>query len=583
MILLNKFENISKFILILYAYGELLKTDAYYLPYLLIFGCFCMLFHISINNGNKLTNSRDRLLTYLFSLVLTGMIVLSNYPIWTVGGIREIFVLTGLSIGVFCSVETILEAIVFYIYSTNKPQEEEISKKDTQFPKKCFWISFLLIVFIDTIVLFLCKYPGNLTADSINQINMIKNGVYTNHHPFAHTMVIKACITFGEVIFNDINQAVCVYAVFQILFMAYSFSFSAKTVAEATNSKAVPIIILIFNAIMPYNIAYSITMWKDVMFGGFTLLLVVFLYRCLAGIGSNRLNLMGLFISGLGVCLFRSNGLFAYLGTTIIFAILFGRQKDKHKILIIMGITIVCTLFFNKVCLNAISVEPGDTVEKLSIPLQQVAKDIIDNDDWNSEQLELIEKVVDLDAVKRDYLPYISDPVKAIVRQSGNKQYFDENPRAFISLYLNRLVKHPATYVQAWVEQTKGYWNSGYGYWRWLDMVDANMHGIERTVKSEQLNGWVERYFDIYTKSKILQLFVSIGLFTWINMATLFAALIMRDKIKLLLSIPTLMVVISLVIATPVFSEFRYDYAMFCAMPVVVALTVTGVRTKIYG
>lgn len=54
-----------------------------------------------------------------------------------------------------------------------------------------FLIPFLTLSILYIILLFACKYPGNLTPDSISQISQLMTGNYSNHHPFYHTMIIK--------------------------------------------------------------------------------------------------------------------------------------------------------------------------------------------------------------------------------------------------------------------------------------------------------------------------------------------------------------------------------------------------------
>jgi uncharacterized membrane protein len=46
-------------------------------------------------------------------------------------------------------------------------------------------------------------------------------------------------------------------------------------------------------------------------------------------------------------------------------------------------------------------------------------------------------------------------------------------------------------------------------------------------------------------------------------------AIIRNDKVLALIAVPSLMVIATLLVATPVFSEFRYAYSVFCTMPVI--------------
>ena len=133
-------------------------------------------------------------------------------------------------------------------------------------------------------------------------------------------------------------------------------------------------------------------------------------------------------------------------------------------------------------------------------------------------------------------------------------------------------MKHPSSYVKAWIDQTKGYWNAGYPYWYWADGVEKNNLGIVRTVHSKKMNSIVDRYLSLYENNRILRVFLSIGFFDWLVLIALCIGLVRRDKIGIMLTVPVLMNVVSLLIATPVFSEMRYNYGVFCALPFIMTL-----------
>ena len=80
--------------------------------------------------------------------------------------------------------------------------------------RKTFILSALCIAVVDCAVLFLADYPGILTEDSISQIEQLLSGVYSNHHPYYHTQLIRLCISAGLRLFGTMNAAVAVYSVF---------------------------------------------------------------------------------------------------------------------------------------------------------------------------------------------------------------------------------------------------------------------------------------------------------------------------------------------------------------------------------
>ena len=147
-----------------------------------------------------------------------------------------------------------------------------------------------------------------------------------------------------------------------------------------------------------------------------------------------------------------------------------------------------------------------------------------------------------------------------------------EHKGDFIKLYLQLGMKYPSEYVEAWIDQTKGYWNGGYTYWRWLNGVNKNTLGIHQTIRSQFANAAITMYLDSWEGSCFLQLFLSIGLHVWGIVILAYRALVRKSKETLFITIPFLAVILTLLISTPVYSEFRYAYAVFCGFPFVLAV-----------
>ena len=136
---------------------------------------------------------------------------------------------------------------------------------------------------------------------------------------------------------------------------------------------------LLFYACVPYNGNFAVTMWKDVLFSGFLLLFGLFVYQLLHLYSSGeRLKkkpglLILLLLSGLLVCLFRSNGLYLFL-LTLPFLVLGLRREWK---LLLPGLLL--TLRRSPCASRGPSTTPSGWQkpafsESLSIPAQQIAR-----------------------------------------------------------------------------------------------------------------------------------------------------------------------------------------------------------------
>lgn len=548
-------------------FARLLYSDAYYFPYLVTvivaFLCFCLNFLQSSNSDTPHVATATKWIICIFAFIFACMVAFSNYKLWWfAGGILLGFI--GIFFGCFFAFWNIFSWI------TKKSKKIIWKPTGTFSPLKVFFVSFFTMVSINLTILLLCKYPGNMTFDSIMQMRQVLMGNYSNHHPFYHTILIKIFVSIGLRLFNNINAAVALYSSFSVLFMAATFSFSIATVAELHAPNWVVIILSLFFALMPYHIMYSFTMWKDVFFGAFVLLFVVFFFRCNEKMSLVPLNFLGLTLSGIGICLFRSNGYFAFVFTTIIFLFL-GKLRNKRILFTMAGVLIFSFVLKHPV-LNALNVVQPDIAETLSVPEQQIARDVVDHGDLTNEERELLSEVIDIDRIPQAYNPGIADPIKELVRAKGNQDYIRSHAPAFVQLYFSRLFEHPFTYLKAWIDQTKGYWNAGYPFWHWSNDVEKNNFGIYRTTQTEWLDCLVNKYLSVFENQPPFIIFLCIGFFNWLALVALFVSIIRKDKVGAMLTVPNIMIVISLLVATPVFSEFRYDYAIFCALPILLVL-----------
>ncbi|MBO4904972.1 MAG: hypothetical protein J5367_07085 [Lachnospiraceae bacterium] len=556
----------------------LLDSDSMFAPYLLVslFAIFC-LFKNQISDIDK--KSRAHRIIMIVSFIAAIFITLANHGIWlhpVMPDIRSalfvricklLYIIIILS-GVYVSVYNIL------VFIRHDPQKMmfKSSSPDGRRPILFFLIPFVGISVLYLTIYFCCYYPGLLSLDSIDQVDQIFTGVYSNHQPFYHTLLISLFIRTGLAVSGNINAAVCAYAIFQVVFMAAVFSFVIYNMALLRLPTSAAVITGIWYALMPFHIMFSFTVWKDVLFGAFVTCLITFFIRLMTDIGNRSLNYIGFAISGPFICLLRSNGLFAYLFVFLAMILLSRKQK---KILYIMLTTILVCLFLKHGLLKICGVTAPDTVESLSIPLQQISRVIVEDGYIEEADRELFSQIIDIDSVKDEYDPEISDPIKNMIRDFGNQEYLSQNIGAFGAAYLKTFVHNPMTYVIAWTDSTRGYWNSGYDYWIWYWDVESNGFGITRSVASPRVLQIMDEYLWLYYNNTIFRVFTAIGLHVWILLMLLSVNIFTGNRTGIIAAIPILAILLSLLISSPVFSEFRYMYALFCSLPIITAITLS--------
>lgn len=413
---------------------------------------------------------------------------------------------------------------------------------------------------------FLYQYPGIMTPDSINQFEQVLGEIpYSNHHPLAHTMVIKLFYHFGLLFTDNRVIAISFYTFFQMCFMAFSVSYLINTLKAFRFRPLVLFIITLFYALVPYHAVFSVTIWKDIMFAGSVLLFTCSLLRFLHGMQLKTILMF--IISGIMICLFRSNGWYGFLLCTP-FLLYYYRKKAKY-IFPSMAFILLTVIVTKYPVMNHVHVIQPDLIESLSIPTQQIAAVICNDRELTQEQLSLIGNVVDLTYIKDLYNPTFADNMKELVR-AGNQPYLATHKKEFLKLWIELGLAYPGDYLKAYIDQTYGYWYPDSFYLvAEAEGVSGTELGVSHTplirgplvVKGKEISIKMGSMLPIYS------LLWSMGVIFWILIFCIGNALVRKEKAKLIYYLPSLALYLTVMIATPVATEFRYVYFMVFSLP----------------
>ncbi|MCR4650967.1 MAG: DUF6020 family protein [Lachnospiraceae bacterium] len=375
------------------------------------------------------------------------------------------------------------------------------------------------------------------------------------------------------------NVAIAAFVLFQIGMMALAFSYMMISLHKGGMRDAVLISFIVLRAIMPYHIGMSCAVEKDTMWAVFVSIFATALYRRINHLDkSDKLSTLIYGIGVMGTSLYRSNGTFVVaILLLVMFLWLLGKRKDR-----VLGATVKATFVFlllsllmNRAYLSYKNIPQPDTVESLSIPLQQIGRVLFDKRELNEQEEEFLELIVSTDAIREVYNSSSSDNIKNLIRREGNQEYLSDHMGDFIKLWMHLGLRYPYNYLKAWVDETRGYWApSGY-YSIWdigiSERVDLIQYGIYNTTKNQSAMRLWEKWNELIALNKIpfFEIILSCGIRFW---SLLFMALWMfrnNDKNALLAVIPAL-IVFSLWIATPTSNMFRYVYAVYAMFPVAV-------------
>lgn len=452
----------------------------------------------------------------------------------------------------------------------HKPEERTFFMKLKFF----FFCVYVMLVFWSPH--FLQVYPGNMTTDSHDQLlQFVGHDPLSNHHPIAHTMMIKLFYDIGMALFDDQTKAIATYSICQAFLLASAFAYLLTTMFQFQVKRGVILTVLAYYALVPFHGSYSVTMWKDVPFGGIVIVLSVTIWRLFVRLRSGNRKIpvfdsVMLLLFGIAMCLFRSNGLYAYILLVPVLVLAFFKKSKLPAILAVVALPVA--FLIKGPLYKSMGAIPPDTIESLSIPAQHIACVIKHNgpESLTEEQYELLSQVVDVEQIADTYATTISDPIKKLVRATDNQEYLEEHKMEFLKLWIDLGIHNPIAYLQAQIDQTYGFWYPDVQYW--LYPGEFRTHGdgysIERPqLLPEKIDEMLDDLKYCYKDIPYLGLIWSIGTASWVCLFMAGLCWIKRGKEWLIVYIPVLAILATLMIATPVFAEFRYAYSMFTTIP----------------
>lgn len=416
------------------------------------------------------------------------------------------------------------------------------------------------------------NYPGIMTVDSLNQYGQIIGKLpMSNHHPWVHTQLIRLFYETGIALGGDAVTGLGLFTVFQMLVMAGVFAYLTDTFVKLHVKGWICVLTTLFYAILPYNAIYMVTMWKDILFSGMTLLFSTVVFRFLIRKEMPKREKMHAYalylVSGFCMCLMRSNGFYAFL-LTLPFLLFTFRRQWKRTVLLNF-VLLASVLAVKGPVMNAFHVASADFVESLSIPIQLAARVYADGEPVSEEDDTMWNRIVDTSQIPETYESFCSDHMKNLIR-TGNPGWLEANKGEYLKLWLHFGLEHPGAYARGYIDATKGYWypdvpnRIGYD-----DLIAENPYGLTArpllhnplTIKIKEI------VFKLPDMVPLYGLLFSLGFMFWLCILLASKVFVHADRKLLLVFLPNAAIMATLFAATPVYNEFRYAYSMLLTVP----------------
>lgn len=451
------------------------------------------------------------------------------------------------------------------------------------FEKKTVLVSFIAI-FVCWIPWLLIFYPASITNDCVVQIAQFYGFLpLDNAHPIFSTLLVGSFVKLGDLLGSQ-NLGMFLYILLQSAVCAYAFALIINCIRDLKTPPLFQYFTLAFYCIVPIWGGYAQCAIKDTLFTGAMTLF------CLQTVKSvidsekmlnSKKEILIFTLSALFACLLRHNGLFLVL-PVVIFLGIFVFAK-KQRIMIGIPLLLACAVYL---CINEFIVPIAGIGEQskreiYSLPFQQTARYVKEHgDEVTDMERRAIDAVLDYDNLAELYNSQCSDDVKRTYKLDGNENE-DELLENYFTVWKEMMIKHPHTYVEAFVSLNYGY----YSLTPQIKGEDSTGGKKIRTYMSSNLEKFdfeISRSDSVVTEAMkylsallldlpILGLLCRNALYFWI-LITLSVLFIHKKRYSYLIALLPLLILAFGCAGSPINDETRYFLPIISTTPVLLGL-----------
>lgn len=446
-----------------------------------------------------------------------------------------------------------------------------------------FSLGLILLLWLPYILSF---YPAILSPDPSFQIRQFfgipnkysdyavmldENVTITNHHPVLHTLLLGSCLKFGNMLGND-NLGLFLYTIIQILILSCVLAYTIKYMTDRKVPFKFRLGALLIYGLVPMFPFYAMSAVKDVIYSALLILYILMMYHFMKTHKKIKVTRwIAFLILILGILLFRNNGFYVLL---LSFPFLFIRKLNRKRLILLFVCFVAFHFSYNNVILPYFKITPSSIREVLSIPFQQTARYVGENE-LSQDEYEIYDKILDMSDLAKRYDPELSDPVK----NKFNKYTTKEELIEYFEYWGKGLLKDPGTYIEATINNVYGYFYpvpiNWYLYYKFDDRIVDNgfdYHYNDFSTARNVLSGIGNAFVYI----PIVGFVSNIGFNTWI-LFFLVTYLINRKKYKSIVYLTPALVTLLICVASPANAYFRYAMPYIFSMPVIIGLFVKEV------
>lgn len=443
-------------------------------------------------------------------------------------------------------------------------------------------------------VVFYIVYPGIFTNDSNIILKMVyglpfetpwfRYDALNTHHPPFYVFLIWIFIQLGQSIGLAEAGAIALVPLAHMLFMAITCSWCTVKLFCITRSKTILVISLLFLLVNPLLAIYSVTVWKDVIFGCVLYVLLIRIFEfadnpaCFTSSITQKISLALILVA---CSLLRSNGIaVAFVGCIALIAFSKLRNLPTLKPTITVSVsTLVVVVLVTSALYPALGLRSAHFSESVSLPIQQVGRTIHDDGFITPWNMDTFDHILSLDDWESSYKPEIVDPIK--FNAAFDDEYLESNKLAFIKAWIRTGFNNPEIYFLAWTDQTQAFWNipSSTMYFGGSGYI---LEGTETQTFRNSIAYVADEEFVISAGYAFIDLcwpFTNAAFLAWLILFALLLSLYRREYDSVIILLPLIALWLTYLVAAPA-NDFRYIFPLYLALPLV-AYTLLPDKTRI--
>lgn len=420
---------------------------------------------------------------------------------------------------------------------------------------------------------YLTYFPGVVRHDEILCIQQaLGELVLSNHQPIIFVLFIKIVLVLVTGPGGTMNAAIAVGTGLQMCFLALILSGAVSFIRQRTMGGWCFLPAVVFFAFSPIVALYSVVLCKDTFFTGWLLLYCILVYKiCAEGYldGWNPKNIIKFMALTVMVGMSRSNGLYI---AVFMFIILMVTVKEARKAVLVSSISAFLMIGLIKgPVFTILHVQSPSIAESFSVPIQQIGNTLAKGGTIREEDLEYLDGILPIDEWKASYDSSVSDPIK--FNEQFNRSSLDQTSVEFLKVWFRGLIPNFRYYVEAYLDLMRGYWDISYIVNIDGTDVSTNTYGIERIDCLKQWTGFsmeplLALLVLVMRKLPIVNILTNQLILFLLFLSVVLLWLRRNEKRKTILFYPVLLLYLTLLIAAPVSSEFRYMLPFHFMLPI---------------